>query len=118
MYYKARDLALSNNEPFHLVAFVKNKNSYYWGVNSSRLSAKFERKYPDGSFGYRIHAEMDLIRKFPPGALRQVNVIRFKKDGSVTMSKPCTHCQRFMKAHGVKKVRYTNWDGEWEEMEL
>jgi hypothetical protein len=118
VYYRAKDIALSNEEQFHLVAFVKNKNSYHWGVNSSRSSAKFERRYPDGSFGYRIHAEMDLIRKLPPGSLRQISVIRFKKNGDITMSKPCRYCQRFMRLHGIKKVRYTNWDGDWEVISL
>lgn len=119
MYYaKARREALENNHTYHLAAYAKSGSSYKIGVNSNRKSARFRRKYRDGTFGYHLHAEMDLIRQYPEGTIRTVNVIRFKKDGTITMAKPCDHCQRFLKEHGVRKVRYTNWQGEWEVMKL
>ncbi len=34
------------------------------------------------------------------------------------MAKPCVHCQNFLRLKGVKKVKYTNWNGEWEFMDL
>lgn len=55
---------------------------------------------------------MDLIRKFEPGSLNEISVVRFTKDGEVTMSKPCKYCQVFLREHGVKKVKYTDWSGE------
>ena len=61
---------------------------------------------------------MDLIRQFPQGSIKEITVVRFKKDGTTTMAMPCRHCQRFLKLHGVKKVHYTGWDGEWEVMRL
>ena len=118
MYYKARKLALNNNHGFHIAAFTKVRGSYRWGVNSDRKSAKFKRKYSDGSYGYHLHAEMDLIRKCEEGTVKVIHVIRFKKNGTVTMAKPCTHCQRFLRDHGIIKVYYTNWDGKWEVMRL
>jgi len=48
----------------------------------------------------------------------KISVVRFLKDGTATMAKPCIHCQHFLKHVGVKKVRYTNWFGVWEEMSL
>jgi hypothetical protein len=45
-------------------------------------------------------------------------VVRFFKDGTPTMAKPCIHCQNFLRMKGVETVRYTNWDGQWEEMRL
>ena len=118
MYYKARDLALSNDHDYHVAAYAKVGSSYRLGTNSNKKSARFKRRYKDGSFGYHLHAEMDLIRKFPKDSVKEISVIRFKKDGSATMAMPCRHCQKFLKRHGVKKVCYTNWDGEWEAMKL
>ena len=118
MYYKARELALNNNHDFHLVAYGKVGGSYRLGTNSDKKSARFKRKYRDGSYGYHLHAEMDLIRQCPEGSLRVIHVIRFRKNGDITMAKPCVHCQKFLKEHGIIKVHYTNWDGEWEVMKL
>jgi len=118
VYYKAREMAMGNNQPFHLAAFTKVGGSYRWGVNSNRKSTKFRRKYRDGSYGYHLHAEMDLLRKTRHSEVSVINVIRFKKDGEITMAKPCIHCQKFLKERGVRKVHYTNWDGKWETMRL
>ena len=119
MYYtKVREEALNNNHNYHLAAYAKSGSSYFIGINSNRKSTKFRRKYRDGTFGYHLHAEMDLIRRREEGTLRIIHVIRFKKDGSVTMAMPCKHCQKFLKKHGVRKVHYTNWQGEWEVMKL
>lgn len=118
VYYKARDLALSNNHDYHLAAYTKVRSTYRLGVNSNKKSVKFKRRYRDGTFGYHLHAEMDLIRQFPEGSVKEITVVRFMKNGDATMAMPCKHCQRFLKRHGVKKVYYTNWDGGWEVMKL
>ena len=120
MYYpsRAKELALTNNQDYHLVAWAKKGSSVVFGINSDRCSARFSRIHPDGSVGFHLHAEMDLIRKFQPGDLDQIKVIRFSKSGEVTMSKPCPYCQRFLRRHGVKRVKYTTWDGEWKTLEL
>lgn len=122
MYYphRARELATNNSEQFQLAAWSKKRSGLVFGVNSmNRLSSKFRRVYPDGTTGFHLHAEMDLIRKFRPGSLKRISVIRFsKKTGEPTMSKPCIYCQKFLKQHGVISVRYTNWDGQWEILRL
>lgn len=117
MYYEARNKALSNNGLFHLAAFASKKGPV--GVNSmSRRTAKFKRRYSDSKDTYHeVHAEVDLIlrlREVP----ERINVIRFFKDGTPTMARPCIHCQNFLRIKGVKSVRYTNWNGDWEEMRL
>jgi deoxycytidylate deaminase len=118
VYYKARDLALNNNHTYHLVAYAKIGSSYLMGINSDRNSAKFKRRYQDGTYGYHLHAEMDLIRQCPEGSIRTIRVVRFRKNGNKTMSMPCRYCQRFLREHGVVRVHYTNWEGEWEVMRL
>ena len=34
------------------------------------------------------------------------------------MAKPCEHCMRYIREAGIKKVRYTNSQGDWETMKL
>lgn len=120
MYYvdRARDIALNNDHKFHLVAWAKRGSSTIFGTNSLKCSTKFKRIHPDGTKGFHLHAEMDLLRKFKPGTVSELSVVRFSKDGTVTMSKPCVYCQRFMKRHGVRKVNYTDWNGEWAVLKL
>ena len=79
VYYKARDLALSNNHDYHLAAYTKVRSTYRLGVNSNKKSVKFKRRYRDGTFGYHLHAEMDLIRQFPEGSVKEITVVRFMK---------------------------------------
>lgn len=116
MYYEARSRALSNGQQCHLAAFTR---SGLIGTNTDeKATAKFLRRYEDnGKTIQTIHAEVALVlkmRQAPP----KINVVRFLKNGTVTMAKPCIHCQNFLRHRGVKLVRYTNWDGEWEEMKL
>ena len=120
MYYltKAKEIALNNSHDYHLAAWAKKGSSVIFGTNSDRSSAKFKRVHPDGTEGFHLHAEMDLIRQFKPGEVSEMRVIRFSKNGTPTMSKPCLYCQKFLRKHGVKKVHYTEWDGSWETMRL
>ena len=116
VYYEAKSKALSNGEVFHLAAYTRDGKI---GVNRlSRNTAKFRKRYSNSRETYHeIHAEVDLVihSKVIP---ERINVIRFFKDGTPTMAKPCIHCQNFLRHKGVKRVRYTNWDGDWEEMKL
>ena len=42
---------------------------------------------------------------------------RFKKyDDKLSMAKPCSWCMAEIKAAGIKKIKYTNWHGNWETM--
>jgi hypothetical protein len=120
VYYPpiVKQIAMNNNQPFHLAAWTRIGTSWITGTNSGRCSSKFRRVHPDGTLGFHLHAEMDLIRKFEPGTLREISVARFTKDGNITMSMPCKYCKQFLREHGVKKVRYTDWNGEWSILDL
>lgn len=120
VYYpiELKDKALNNSHIFHLTAWAKIGKSYVYGVNSDRCSTRFARRYADGNMGYHLHAEMDLLKKIKGTNITEINVVRFSKRGVPTMAKPCKHCQRFLKENGVRKVHYTNWNGEWETMKL
>lgn len=117
MYYTAREAAMKNRHIFHLAAFTRKKGGPI-GVNQQRCTSKFRKRYKDSSeFHYERHAEVDLILKMRVVPDR-IFVMRFLETGVTTMARPCVHCQNFLKHKGVKSVRYTNWDGEWEEMKL
>ena len=118
MYYEARQAALSNSESYHIAAFVPHRNSPI-GVNSSRaFSSRFRKRYANARDTiHDLHAEADLILKLREVPER-ICVVRFLSDGSPTMAKPCIHCQNFLRLKGVKRVKYTNWDGEWEFLDL
>ncbi len=118
MYYRAKELAISNGRTYHLAAILRrNGRVVRIGENTSKTHPRFRRQYPDGTWGSHMHAEMNVLRFAQPGD--EIEVIRFKKcDHGFTMAKPCPVCEQELRKAGIKKVRYTNWDGNWEEMSL
>jgi len=117
VYYAAREAAMQNRHLFHLAAFTRKRGGPI-GVNQYRGTAKFRKRYHNSrEFCYERHAEVDLIlklREIPD----KIHVMRFLDNGQPTMARPCVHCQNFLRHKGVKAVRYTNWDGKWEELKL
>ena len=118
MYYRARDLALGNGRDYHLAAILRRRGSVVRvGENTYKTHPRFKRQYADGTWGSHMHAEMNVLRFAQPGDV--IEVIRFKKcDHRLTMAKPCSLCILHLKKCGIKKVKYTNWEGKWEEMTL
>jgi len=118
VYYKTRSTALSNGHGYHIAAFLKRKGHLVRvGINSLKTHPRFRRTYKDGTIGAHMHAEMDALRFAQPGD--ELEVIRYKKcDSSWTMAKPCMHCMSYIVEAGIKKIRYTNWEGHWEEMRI
>lgn len=118
LYYELLNAALANGHPFHVVAWA-DKKSETRGVCSWKQTAKYKKWYQGwkGSCHER-HAEVDLILKMGKNVPRKIYVARFKSSGDMTMARPCIHCQNFMRQRGVEVVKYTNWDGEWEELRL
>lgn len=49
---------------------------------------------------------------------KTVYVTRFLHDGTPTMARPCRLCQKHLYEKGVRRVRYTDWDGEWQKMKI
>ena len=117
MYYAARDRALNNGRVYHLAAILKRgKRVVKIGENTYKTHPRFKRTYPDGTTGSHMHAEMNVLRFAKPGDT--LEVIMFTKTGRRAMARPCEHCIRHIREAGIKKVRYTNSEGEWESMKL
>ena len=116
MYYEARSLALNNGRTYHLAAILRRKGRVVKiGENTNKTNPRFKRQYADGSWASHMHAEMNVLRFAKPGD--EIEVLRFSKcNHQRTMAKPCSLCLEAIRQAGIKKVRYTNWDGNWEEM--
>ena len=118
MYYEARQKALSNGRTYHLAAILRrNGKVVRVGENTNKTHPRFTRTYKDGSVASHMHAEMNVLRFAQPRD--ELEVLRFKKcDHLFTMAKPCVLCEKEIRKAGIKKVRYTNWEGNWEEMKV
>ena len=118
MYYRAKELALGNGRCYHLVAILRrNGKVVRIGENTHKTHPRFRRQYADGTWGAHMHAEMNVLRFAQPGDV--IEVIRFEKCGHArTMAKPCSLCRGYMRAAGIRRVRYTNWHGDWETLRL
>ena len=118
MYYRAKELAISNGRTYHLAAILRrNGRVVRIGENTSKTHPRFKRQYEDGSWASHMHAEMNVLRFAEPGD--ELEVMRFKKcDHEFSMAKPCSLCMDQMKKSGIRKVRYTNWEGQWEVLYL
>tara|TARA_A100001515_G_scaffold55321_2_gene43689 strand:- start:1859 stop:2215 length:357 start_codon:yes stop_codon:yes gene_type:complete len=117
VYYEARERALNNGRVYHLVAILKRgRKVVKIGENTCKTHPRFKRTYPDGTTGSHMHAEMNVLRFAKPGDT--IEVMRFLKTGGMAMAKPCEHCMKHIRRAGIKKVRYTNEEGDWETMRI
>tara|TARA_Y100000034_G_scaffold43015_1_gene52558 strand:+ start:210 stop:539 length:330 start_codon:yes stop_codon:yes gene_type:complete len=109
---------MQNGRTYHLAAILRRgKQTIKIGANVNKTHPKFGRTYDDGSEAYHMHAEMNVLRFAQPGD--EIEVMRFRKcDEHPTMAKPCPLCMIHLQEAGIKKVRYTNWEGAWEEIQL
>ena len=113
VYYKAREIALTNGMRYHIAALLwRGKRLVYIGKNSYKTHPAFGRTYEDGSSAHCMHAEMDAIRFAQPGD--RLEIVRFTKSSDkFFMAKPCKHCMEHILSANFKSVRYTNKDGQW-----
>ncbi len=118
MYYRAKKLALNNGRAYHVAAVLRRKGDVIKvGENTDKTHPRFKRQYDDGTWASHMHAEMNVLRFARPGD--EIEVMRFSKCGHrMTMAKPCPLCQKELKKAGIKKVKYTNWDGSWEFLKI
>lgn len=114
MYYRAKDLATNNGRTYHVAAILRrNGRVIKIGENTDKTHPRFKRQYADGTWASHMHAEMNVLRFARPGD--ELEVMRFKKcNHAFSMAKPCSLCMKEIIKAGIKKIRYTNWDGEWE----
>lgn len=78
----------------------------------------FRRQYPNGC-AFDGHAEMLTIKKAINMGInlkgKDIHVIRFRRNGSIGMSKPCEFCQKMIESVGIRRVYYTDDNGIWQK---
>jgi tRNA(Arg) A34 adenosine deaminase TadA len=118
VYYRAKDLAMGNGRTYHVAAILRRRRRVVKiGENTNKTHPRFKRQHEDGSWSSHMHAEMNVLRFAIPGD--ELEVLRFRKCGNErTMARPCALCAKAIREAGIKRVKYTNWDGEWEEFIL
>lgn len=105
---------MNNGHQFHIAAILWRGNKPVITTNSDRKRKNFARFYTKDTIltAFCTHAEMEAIRYAKPGD--KIEVIRWRKDGTVAMAKPCAHCQLHLKRAGITKVKYTTDKGTFE----
>ena len=116
MFNKAKNKALNNGQNYHFAAIlIRNGNPIKIGTNSRKTHPKYKRIHKSGYTVSSMHAEMDVVRFAKPGDV--MHVIRFVSDG-LAMAKPCEDCMKHIQDAGIKKVFYTNENGEFELLKI
>jgi len=106
------ELALSNGGKYHVACVLYRRGKpVYIGVNTDKTHPRFRRIAADGTVVCTLHAEMSALRFSQPGDT--LEVLRFLKDGSATMARPCVHCLKHIRSSQLSRVKYTLWDGSW-----
>lgn len=111
----------SSHIPGRVVCLIQVSNRWVIGLNNQeRTSPHYERILPDGTRRSTEHAEMralQMARKIG-GKIRQVIVLRFKKNWEVSMARPCSACYQMLIEAGIpdRKIYYSGWNGELERM--
>jgi tRNA(Arg) A34 adenosine deaminase TadA len=61
-----------------------------------------------------MHAESNCIisHGIDNCAGMEICVVRTLKNGTLNMAKPCEICTALMKKAGIKRIHYTDWDGQ------
>jgi len=118
---KAKEKAFIDPNPpgrAHVAALARLGNSFWMGINNRKTHPDARKILKDGFVSSCIHAEMDAIVKIPRDVRHKIKlfVMRFQKNGKLTMAKPCPTCHTFILSQGIdmKNVYYTDWDGEWQ----
>ena len=61
---------------------------------------------------YSHHAEERAAKAMRGYGWWDIVVLRFRKDGSLGMAKPCLGCDKILKKAGVDKVQYSTGQGD------
>jgi len=104
--------ALRSASAYMVGAVVHSKSKIL--SSGHNQSSKTHPKAMNDGHGVCVHAEHAAlmgIQHYSQSNL-EVTVVRIRrKDGEIAMSKPCASCMRLMESAGVKKIHYTDDDG-------
>lgn len=108
---------MANNKDFHLAAIlIRGKSVIKIGANSVKTNPRYGRKYKNGDKAYCLHAETNVLRFARPGD--HITVMRWGARGELTMAKPCRWCLQYIQRAGIKKVTYSDWNGNFQTFKV
>lgn len=102
--------------PGKTVCLIQVGKRWVIGENAPKTSPKLRRTFPDGQSTYGTHAEDRALQlaSRSGGKIRRVIVLRWTKRGTLSMARPCRHCEARLRLAGVKMrdLWYSDWNGE------
>ena len=117
MYYKAKQLAMSNNMKFHVAAIVwRRRKPIFIRSNSHKGHPSCLRTLEGGTVTSSMHAEMNALRFAKKGD--EIEIIRWGKSGKRLCSKPCKMCEDAMRNAGISAVTFVDCHGERTRVKL
>lgn len=123
--YKAAEKAANSveteyNYPFMLGACIfKGHKIISIGKSAKRSCSKIKNKYL--KYSYTLHAEQNAVVNAPQGKSLKgysILIIRFTPGGRLSMALPCEYCMKTLKSRGIRKVYYSDFDGNIEFMKI
>lgn len=95
---------------------IRGKSIVKIGTNTHKTNPKYGRKYNNGDMAFCLHAETNVLRFARPGDC--ITVMRWGARGELTMSLPCKFCMKHIKKAGIKKITYSDWDGNFKSFKV
>ena len=100
-------------------AFAKVGKMLYVGWNSRKTNPRLARVRPNGATVACYHAETHVLLQIPESKRKKakIYVMRVKRGGRLTFSKPCDHCLKTLISSGilVKNIYFTDSHGKWKQ---
>ena len=114
----AREQSLMSRFRCKVGACLVSGKSVFKGYNKRKTHTRFAN--PNLHIKTSLHAELScIINAGDKVNLRgsSIYVYRETSDGSPAMSKPCSHCMKFLKEEGISNIYYSKpeypyWDTE------
>ena len=114
---------LSDFKRARVGAVVVEKNRIISTGHNSNKTSTIQGRYNlkrgiSLSYPPRVHAEIAALtpllnKKDIDWSHTSIFVYRELKDGSVTCAKPCEACMTLIKSLGIRKIFYSDWNGEF-----
>lgn len=65
-----------------------------------------------------VHSEVAAIKAAGDVSGAKLFVARRRRDGGLGLAKPCDRCMKVIRASGVRRVFYTDDQGQWASMRI
>lgn len=100
---------MANGGDYHVVAITFTGKTIRIRANIKKTNPNAIHPKGSGHTCHSMHAEHNVLRS--SHTADTIYVLRFKKDGSLGMAKPCLECEKKIKASRVRKCFFSNEEG-------